>query len=299
MKSSKSLYSTCFDEYRLSEETQKKLQSELFLMLKDIKSVCDEYGIDYMLSGGTMLGAVRHQGFIPWDDDIDLMMLRSEYEKFAEKFRSAFPEKYVVAEPLSDPRYLSKMVKIYKRGTTYIEIPTAGVGGMDMIFVDVFIIENVPAPGLRRKLKALLYDTAFKASSLCIDYLYPSPVIEEKARENRELDEYYKFRKRLGAVFAHLGGIRFYLRLCERLARQKKKTGWYGIPSAISYSREIFPCEEFESLATASFCGCEMKIPKDYDSYLKNLYGNYLVPPPPEKREIHSAYKISFDSEKG
>ena len=294
MKTSKSVYSECFEEYRMSDETLKKLQHELLGMFEDIKSVCDENSIDYMLAYGTMLGAVRHQGFIPWDDDIDIMMLRSEYEKFVGKFKAAFPEKYVVVEPLSDPLYVSKMIKIYKRGTTFVEIPTAGVGGMDMLFIDIFLVENVPAPGLHRKLKAALYNFAFRASSVCLDYQYPSPVIEEKAREIRELDEYYRFRKRLGSVFAHLGGIRFYLRLCERLAQQKKESGWMAIPSGVSYDREIFPERVFKELITANFCGLECKIPAAYDEYLRNRYGDYMEIPPEDKREYHAAYKIEF-----
>ena len=278
----------------LTEEDLEKLQHELLSMLKDVKSICDKFGIDYMLSGGTMLGAIRHQGFIPWDDDIDIMMLRSEYEKFVDKFRSAFPEKYIVAEPLSEPRYFNKMVKIFKQGTTYIEIPSAGVGGIDMLFIDLFIIENVPAPGLIRRLKASLYDFAFKASSVCLDYLYPSPVIEKKAREIRELDEYYRFRKRVGAVFAHLGGIRFYLRICDSLGRQKARSGWLGIPSAISYEREIFPEAVFTELTTKCFCGIDFKVPASYDEYLKNLYGDYMEIPPENRREYHVAYKIEF-----
>ena len=294
MKTSKGLYSSCFIEYKLTDEVLKRLQHELLLMLIDVKYVCDKYNIDYMLSGGTMLGAIRHQGFIPWDDDIDIMMLRHEYEKFVDKFEKEFPEKYIVAKPLSNPRYLSKMVKIYKRGTTYIEIPTAGVGGMDMIFIDLFIIENVPAPGLRRKIKSTIYDFAFKASSVCIEYLYPSPIIESKAKQIAELSDYYKFRKRMGCVFAHVGGIKFYLWICERLGNQKKKTGWLGIPSGISYEKEIFPETVYMKLTTKSFCGIEVKVPDDYDTYLNNLYGNYMEIPPENKREYHVAYKIIF-----
>ena len=294
MKTSKGLYSSCFEEYKLNDEILKRLQQELLLMLIDVKYVCDKYNIDYMLSGGTMLGAIRHQGFIPWDDDIDIMMLRSEYEKFVDKFEKEFSEKYIVAKPLSSPQYLSKMVKIYKKGTTYIEIPTAGVGGMDMIFIDLFIIENVPAPGLRRKLKSLVYDFAFKASSVCIEYLYPSPVIESKAKQIPELSEYYTFRKRMGSVFAHIGGIKFYLWVCEHLGNQRRKTGWLGIPSGISYEKEIFLETVYTKLTTKSFCGIEVKVPEDYDAYLKNLYGNYMEIPPVNRREYHVAYKIEF-----
>lgn len=294
MKASKSLYSVCFEEYKLSQEMLSKLQHELLLMFLDIKSVCDKQDIDYMLSGGTMLGAIRHKGFIPWDDDIDIMMLRDEYERFIEIFRKEYSDKYTVLEPLTDEHYVSKMVKIYKKGTTYIEIPTAGVHGPDMIFVDLFIIENVPAPGLLRKLKAKVYDFAFKASSVCIDYRYPSPVIEEKTKTNKDLKKYYNFRKKLGFIFCHLGGMKFYLRICDAIANQKNSTGWLGIPSGISYQKEIFPDTVYRELTKTYFCGYEVKIPAAYDKYLQNLYGDYMQIPPVEKREYHVAYKIEF-----
>ena len=78
------------------------------------------------------------------------------------------------------------------------------------------------------------------------------------------------------------------------MARQKKKTGWLGTPSDGDLSVAVFPAEVLTELTTAMFCGYEMKIPKDYDTYLRTIYGDYMQIPPPEKREYHSAYKISF-----
>ena len=86
--------------------------------------------------------------------------------------------------------------------------------------------------------------------------------------------KYYKLRRRIGFLFCHLGGLKFYLKLVDKIANKSKETGFYGVPSAISYEREVFEA--------------------NYDHYLKNLYGDYMEIPPLEKRELHVAYKITF-----
>lgn len=294
MRTSKSLYTDCFQEYSLSQSLLDELHSVLLEILLDVKQVCDDNDIKYMLSGGTMLGAIRHRGFIPWDDDIDIMMLRDEYNKFKDLFINSFSDKYDLVEPLSRDNYYNKMVKIYKRGTKFVEIPFAGADSPNMVFIDLFLIENVPGPGFKRKCLSNIYNFAFKGASVALDYLYPSPVILEKSRSNTDIRRYYSFRRFLGFFFATFGGIRFYLRICDRIANQTTETGWKGIPSGISYEREIFPSEVFDDLIDVEFCGHMMKCPKNYDLYLNNLYGDYMTIPPKEKREVHVAYRIEL-----
>ena len=294
MKDSKNLYTRCFSEYKLSDEDLKKLQNELLGILVDIKTVCDKYQIDYMLCGGTMLGAIRHKGFIPWDDDVDLMMLRSEFSKFKKVFLEEFPDRYEIAEPLKTPRYYSKMVKVYKKGTTYVEIPTAGVGGPDMFFADIFLLENIPAPGWKRSLRTFVYNIAFKAASVCLDYKYPSPPIMEKCKTDRELKQYYTFRRCAGFAFSIFGRIESYLKICENISNLKEETNWLGITSASGYLDDLYPRELLTHFTDAEFCGYMMKVPKEYEKYLKADFGDYMQIPPPEKREVHSAYKIEF-----
>lgn len=294
MKDSKNLYTRCFSEYKLSDEDLKRLQNELLEILVDIKTVCDKHQIDYMLCGGTMLGAIRHKGFIPWDDDVDIMMLRNEYNKFKAVFDEELSEKYVLAEPLSSPRYFSKMVKVFKKDTTYVEIPTAGADGPNMIFVDLFLLENVPNPGIKRKIIAIAYNTAFRAASVCLDYKYPSLPILGKSKTDRELRNYYNFRRSMGFFFSLFGSIQSYIKICESLANQKEATNWLGIPSDSGYLDRIYPRDLMTVFTETEFCGYKMKIPKDYEKYLKAEYGDYMQIPPPEKREIHSAYKIEF-----
>lgn len=296
IKSSKSLYSKYFQEYVITGEQRLKLQEVLLEMFLDFKNICDDNGIQYLMSGGSLLGTIRHQGFIPWDDDIDVMMLRSEFNKLKNHFNKSLGEKYELVEPLSHSKYFGKMPKIYKRETSFIEIPSAGIGAFDMIFMDIFVIENIPKNQLIAKLRGGVYNLSHKASSVCIDYLYPSPIIEEKAQEFIEVRKYYHLRKFLGKVFSILGGVQFYLAICNSLANYSRATGYLGVPSAIGYNREVFPEKVFTDVTTAVFCGYDVNIPVHYDKYLKNLYGDYMQIPSESDREFHVAYKMEFQN---
>ena len=299
MKSSKTLYSECFPELALAPEQLERLHRVLFGMLKDVKSVCEEQGIPYMLSGGSVLGAVRHGGFIPWDDDIDLMMTREAYTAFAKAIRQTFPEKYLLAEPL-DPNYFCKMPKLYLRNSVYTELAAEGTPEYHMAYLDVFLIEYVPESAFLRKLRGAVYNFAYKAASVCLDYRCPSPRILEKGKSVPELRRYYGKRRFLGGLFSLLGGMRLYLRINERIARMTAKSGIMAIPAGIGYNREVFPARIFTELRQAEFEGEKFPIPREAEVYLRNLYGeNYMMLPPPEKRETHLATELVLPEEEG
>ena len=294
MISSKKLYSTYFKEYILDDSELKHLQDELLKILLDIDYVCKKHDIKYMISYGTLLGAVRHKGFIPWDDDIDLLMHKSEAKKLVVKMREEFPEKYMVAEPLCDEQYVFKFIKIYKLGTEYVEMPYAGLDKFGMLFIDIFVFENVPANKTLRKIHNAVYNFFYRAASVCVDYKYPSPVVEQKAKEIKEVADFWKTRKRLGWFFSHFGGMKFYLKLCEKIANKKRHTGWIGVP-ATGDPVENYPEELFSELTTVEFCGHEFPTTAAYKECLAIMFGkDYMQIPDPSKREYHTAYKTNF-----
>ena len=291
---SKALYSKIFKEYEINDDQLCKLHKVLFEMLCDIKTICEKHKIKYMLSGGSVLGAVRHKGFIPWDDDIDVMLTRSNYEKLSQIIRKEYSEKFLIVEPL-DKNYYFKMPKLLLKNSIYTELAAAGTPEHHMIFIDLFIIEYVPDNILVRKIKGYLYDFAYKASSVCIDYLFPSPPIINKGKQNRMICKYYNRRRQLGFIFSKLGGIEFYLKVDEAIAKSTAKSKWMGIPSGISYNREVFKTIMFEELTETEFEGELFPIPKYYHLYLKNLYGdNYMELPPKSQRQMHLATELVF-----
>ena len=118
MKKQKDIYSKVFNEFVFSDSQIELLHKTLFDMLMDIKRVCEKHDITFLLSGGSMLGAVRHKGFIPWDDDLDIMMLRSEYVKFRKAVLSEMTDKYDLVEPL-DGKYTNKKPKLFLKNSVF------------------------------------------------------------------------------------------------------------------------------------------------------------------------------------
>ena len=132
--------------HRLTDEETEAIKNVVLEAALDVIALCDENGIPYMLGGGSALGAVRHGGFIPWDDDIDLMMPRADYEAFKRVFPQALGEKYVLQAPNTPGCEISNtFMKIILRGTERLELQKLNAPGAHGLWLDVFPIDNAPA----------------------------------------------------------------------------------------------------------------------------------------------------------
>ena len=139
-----------FNEY--DPETLKHLQDVYLMMLKDFIKVCDENQIEYYLDGGSALGAVRHQGFIPWDDDIDIILFRDEYNRLIEILEKLPQDKYELLSSKNKKCYCRLHSQWNLKGTkteAYYDMNTDFTLG---ICLDIFVLDNIPNDGLRKKI---------------------------------------------------------------------------------------------------------------------------------------------------
>ncbi len=248
----------------------KQIEMELF---KSFISVCQKLNLKYYLIGGTLLGAVRHKGFIPWDDDIDVGMLREDYEIFLEKGQALLPEGYFLQCGKSDPEYLNCFAKIRNSNTTYLETSVRNRKINHGVFIDIFPLDFYPDNEKKQKLLllkkkvlnsriSLLYynerkNKSFKIKLIeaIIKFLYPSCRMAVKDR-----DKLYKSVKN-GSFVANHGGA-------------------WGI-------KEIVPVEWYGEGIFLEFEGLTVRAPIEYDKWLTQVYGDYMQLPPEEKRCPH------------
>jgi len=264
----------------LDDEKLKKIQSVELEMLIEIDRICRKYNIKYSLDGGTLLGAIRHNGFIPWDDDADVVMLREEYEKFYKACKKELDtERFFLQEFRTDEYYRWGYSKLRRKDTLFLREGQEHIKCQQGIFLDIFICDEVPENEWLRKLHLL--------SCFCIRkglYSEVGRVKEEKGYMRALFEAVYKIPRKC------------WVWLLDNLIRiTKKRKGTlvahytYPYPKRCRYG---MPRKCFDEYVDKDFEDKTFKIFKNYDLYLKLLYGDYMKLPPVEKRKVHPVSKL-------
>lgn len=290
MKSNKQKYNEIMklkDNAHVIENGElKKLQALLLEMYLDVQNVCDKHNLTCMLIGGSALGAKRHNGFIPWDDDLDFAMPRANYEVLKENFKEWLGDKYILNAPNYDGNPTNRFPKVLRRGTKFVEY-----GSEDderaCIKIDVFILENIPDNLLLRYLKGLHCTWIMFAGGVTLSY-------EEWMRTNNK--KTMSRKAAIGKMLSYRSSEEWFDRFDRAVRCKNEKSRDVGIPSGRKhYFGEILQRVDFLPTSTGMFEGSDIYLPADTEKYLTNLYGSYMEIPPEEKREKHYIERIEFE----
>ncbi|MCS2556341.1 LicD family protein [Parabacteroides distasonis] len=280
--------------YELSDDERYKLKQCLMEIYQDITFICKKYNLTFMLGGGSALGAVRHKGFIPWDDDLDLMMSREDYNKLIKVFPKEVGDKYIISYPNRNCNSMTLFLKIIKRNTLmkYWDDTDDYISG---IYIDVFPMEGVPNDPILRCLKGIFVFVMRKISTSVKIYRRKNDSLKRKMNLNSISCLYYKLSITIGAIFSFVGEKRLDY-FFDRFVSSDKNTKYMTIPTGRkSYFGELLPYSVFFPVSKGIFEGVEVNLPNQVDIYLTNLYGDYMKIPPAEKRERHYFTDFSLD----
>ena len=258
--------------------TSDEFKSVLLHTLLRFNEFCKEHDIKYTIAYGTAIGAVRHQGFIPWDDDVDVIMMRSEYDKFETAWKAYIKDhtdQYEFWPEMDDnSHYMGAMGKFFDTNTVLYEYFPSGRIVEYGIYMDIFVIDSIPVDydeqmkffkKVRKRCKMVQhFQRHFREWSAFVDkYCLPLPSLKWASR--RLLDIKTKYNKKPTSMISLTNDYRRYE----------------------PYNGSIFQYDWFTEFQLIEFEGHQLPIVKAYDEMLRSYYGDYMVIPPENERATH------------
>lgn len=250
--------------------TQKELSfihEEERSILKEIHRLCMLHGIKYYIVGGTLLGAVRHGGFIPWDDDIDIAMYREDFKKFKKVCLDELGEDFFLQDIYTDPGYNQMMPKVRKNGTLLDSPMTVGLKMHKGLFVDIFMLDYA-----KKKTKMLEIKHDFHWALLNL--------FSRKQCHN--------IKSRVKRAVVALIPAKLIVRLSDWILSEKESADYtVNYTSIYGVRKQTFPTEYYGDGVEIEFDGLTVMAPCKYKDILTQIYGDYMKLPPVEKRGLH------------
>ena len=275
------------------EKTLKRVQATELQILKDFMDLCDKNQLAYFGIAGTGIGAIRHKGFIPWDDDIDIALPRRDYERFLKLAKKYLSDKYTVLNCETNENYPLMTTRLMKKGTVFREEALKNIDCPLGIFLDIYPFDNIsddPKQCKRQLRQAWFY------SKLLILRSIPFPVLGFKGVK----------AKIVQGICACIHAAMVVLRISKRKLYKKCKavsTRYNHVETKridflcdttpymnIYLKKDVFPLKKmpFEDVL--------LNFPNNMHDNLTNMYGDYMQLPPVEKRKNHYPYQLEFES---
>lgn len=258
-------------------------QAQIYIS-KEIRRICEKHGINYFLDCGSMLGAVRHQGFIPWDDDMDIGMLKEDYERFLEIAPKELSDEFFLDNYQSNPDCALVFSKVRLKGTEYLEEKGDPNRIHNEIFVDVFPYYYISDNEIERKIEGFLMAILSQAILSKSGY---------RVWKGESVLKRIKFIPTdfLGVILSK----KVMFRMVNNLYSKHHGTKRVCIHSGSCYDYWFFEQSVIASCIDAQFEDETFKIPSKYDVYLSTVYGaHYMELPPENKRVTHLIRKLDL-----
>lgn len=266
---------------RIDTGEMKRTQLEI---LDVVAKFCDDHEIKYWLDAGTLLGAVRHKGYIPWDDDIDVGMLRPDYDKFLRLFNGS-SSRYKAHSIENDPDFALPFCKVMDTSTILYEPDEKGF--RFSINIDIWVFDNAPDDDA-------VVDAMFRERDEYRRKFYMRQMrIFGPAKGNilRRLCAYgWRILKKTAYFYLYCLPYNYYSRKIAEIPVPYMSVGTKRIASFMGWAYCKLRREVFDEVIDVEFEGRKYKAPKCYDEWLSALYGDYMQLPPEEERVTHHAF---------
>lgn len=271
----------------LSERELQQLHSILLSIMLEFDTVCRRNDIKYFLGGGTLLGAIRHGGFIPWDDDVDLMMTRENYDKLCSLPQEEFEPHLFLQTFRTDSFYHGDMAKIRLNGTKYVTEFSSRFPEMHQgIFIDIFAHDVTASSRLGQRLHIFL-------TALCRSMVFHK-------WDQSPMQDYGKHSLicKMATFFVSLVPMVFLENLRERtlLLFAGSRSGMLYDGIGMHLKHGAFPAEWLTESSLVDFDGHLFPVPREYDKYLTFSYGEYMKVPQADERKQHILHEIYFNN---
>ncbi len=287
--------------HTLTQSEVSALHSVLLEMMDDIHFVCEKNELRYFLYGGCVLGSLRHGGFIPWDDDMDVCMPRKDYDCFRELFMKQYADKYYVQEIRSCENYDLSFMKVRLNGSIFCE-PLDPEPEKSGIFIDIFPMENTFDSSFLRGVHQILSDGMQFICSCCRIHKKKARLLE-LAGENGEARKVIHTKDRLGRIFSIIP-FRKWLLWTEKVLsmNHNERSKYVTVPTGGRHFRgELFPREWIFPVTPECFEDRKYCAMNQRENYVKQIYGKtWKILPPEEERERHVLLAFAMpDQQKG
>ncbi|MGM0883315.1 MAG: LicD family protein [Bacillota bacterium] len=247
-------------------------------ILKKVVEFCDDNNLRYFLAGGTLLGAIRHKGFIPWDDDIDIIMPRKDYMKFLQLSNNGIGNKLKVIDAYNSTDYYYPFAKVFDSDTKLIEhdISTKEIG----VYIDIFPMDGLP--------------TNIELSRKHINKIYYFNILRFLMIHKLKKHSRKPHLLLMSTLLNYLFRFKWIIKKMDELATKYDFDSCEYVAVVVSGygQKERIEKKDFSNFVKVEFEKEYFNAPVGYERYLTNLYGNYMVLPPVDKRISHHKYEV-------